>query len=112
MYSNEIRDKFILLRAQNVSLSKMAEELGVHRNTLLEWDREYCLDIIKLSHLEREALHERTLPKPEQQLTDEAEEYNRVTEELRRRGYKDASTAFLANHRLALLSRLDKRRTP
>jgi uncharacterized protein YjcR len=110
MYPQEIHDKFIELRVQNVSLVKIAEQLGVHRNTLLEWNREYSLDIMRMRRLEREALLERLLLKPEQELTDVMDEYNRVTSELRERGYKGASTAFLANHRLALLSRIDKTR--
>jgi transcriptional regulator with XRE-family HTH domain len=102
MHSNEIRDQFIELRSQNVSLRQIADQLGVHRNTLLEWDRLYSYDIRRLRRIEREALLERILPKTERQLTDVVEEYDRVT--------AHATTAFLARRQLALLARIDKMR--
>jgi hypothetical protein len=110
MHPQETHDKFLELRVQNVSLRQIADQLGVHRNTLLEWDRLYSYDILRLRRIEREALFERILPKPEQQLTDLVQEYDRVTAKLRRRAYDDAPTAFLARRQLALLARIDKMR--
>src|SRR5688572_20561506 len=110
MHSNETHDKFIELRVQNVSLRQIAGQLGVHRNTLLEWERHFAYDILRFRRIEREALLERILPKPERQLTDLAEEYARVTAKLRTRDYDDATTSFLARRQLALLAHIDKLR--
>src|SRR5688572_24594721 len=111
MYSEEIRNKFIELRAQNISLRQIADQLGVHRNTLMEWDREFFCEILRLRRAEREALLERILPKPERQLTDIVEEYDRVTAQLRKRDYDDATIAFLARRQSTLLALMDKMRT-
>src|SRR5688572_29455670 len=110
MHSNETRDKFIELRAQNISLRKIADQLGVHRNTLLQWDQEYRDHIDHLRLVELEALQERILPKYEQELTDVAEEYRRVTAELRTRECSHQPTALLARRQLALLSQMNKMR--
>jgi hypothetical protein len=110
MYPQETVDKFIELRVQNVSLRQIADQLGVHRNTLLEWERYHSYDILRFRRIERDALLERILPKPERQLADLAEEYARVTAKLRTRDYDDATTAFLARRQLAVLARIDKMR--
>ena len=52
------------------------------------------------------------MPKYEQELTELAEEYKRVTAELRTRDYDYEPTAYLANRQFALLSRMDKKRIP
>jgi transcriptional regulator with XRE-family HTH domain len=85
MYSQDIINKFIELRAQNISVRKIAEQIGVHRNTLLQWEHKYAEEIQNLRVLELEAIQERLLPSYEQQLTELAEEYKRVVAELRTR---------------------------
>ena len=87
MYSNDVHDKFIEFRAQNISIRNIAEQLGVHRNTLLDWEQKYREEIDNLRAIELEAIQESVLPKYEQELTELAEEYKRVTAELRTRDY-------------------------
>jgi transposase len=108
MHTNDLHDKFIELRAQGLSLRKIAEQLGVHRNTILEWDGKYRELIDSLRAFELEAIRERVVPGYEQQLTALAEEYERITHELRTRELRYAPTAYLAGRQFALLSRLDK----
>jgi len=110
MYSNDLRDKFIELRAQNISIRNIAEQLGVHRNTLLDWELKYREEIDNLRAIELEAIQERLLPKYEQEVTELAEEYKRVTAELRTRDCDYEPTAYLANRQLSLLSRMEKMR--
>lgn len=110
MYNQETINQFIELRAQNISIRNIAEQIGVHRNTLLQWQQTYAEEIDNLRAVELEAIQERVLPKYEQQLTELAEDYKRVTAELRTRNYDYEPTPFLAWRQFALLSRIDKMR--
>ena len=110
MHSQDTISKFIELRAQNISIRNIAEQIGVHRNTLLEWQHKYAEQIGNLRAVEFEAIQERVLPKYEHELTELAEEYKRVVAELRTRDYDFESTGFLANRQFTLLSRMDKLR--
>ncbi len=110
MHSQDTINKFIELRAQNISIRNIADQIGVHRNTLLQWQHKYADEIDNLRLIELEAIQERLLPKYEQELTELAEEYKRVTAELRTRDYDFEPTAFLANRQFTLLSRIDKLR--
>ena len=110
MHSQDTINKFIELRAQNISIRNIADQIGAHRNTLLQWQQKYAGEIDNLRAIELEAIQERVLPKYEQELAELAEEYKRVTAELRTRDYDFESTAFLANRQFTLLSRMDKLR--
>jgi hypothetical protein len=95
MHSQDTINKFIELRAQNISIRNIADQIGVHRNTLLEWQHKYAEEIDNIRAFELEAIQERLLPKYEHELSELAEEYKRVTAELRTRDYDFESTAFL-----------------
>jgi orotate phosphoribosyltransferase-like protein len=41
MKDTEIIDRFVELRAQGWSFSRIAAELNVHKNTLLAWSRKH-----------------------------------------------------------------------
>jgi transposase len=112
MHPNDTHDKFIELRAQGLSLRTIAARLGVHRNTLIKWDDEHAIDILRLHSDETEAIRERLLPAYDQQLADVIEEYNRVTAELRARECKQMPTSWLARRQFELLERIDQMRNP
>jgi hypothetical protein len=110
MHNQDTINQFIELRARNISIRTIADQIGVHRNTLLEWQYKYAEEVDNLRAVELEAIQERVLPKYEEQLTELMEDYKRVTEELRSRDYGWESSNFLASRQLALLSRIDKMR--
>jgi len=110
MHSQDTINQFIELRARNISIRTIADQIGVHRNTLLEWQQKYAEDIDNLRAVELEAIQERVLPKYEEQLTELVEDYKRVTEVLRGRDYGYESCGFLAWRQFSLLSRIDKMR--
>ena len=110
MHTQDTINQFIELRAQNLSIRNIADQIGVHRNTLLQWQQKYADEIDNLRAVELEAIQERVLPKYEEQLTQLVDDYKRVTEVLRGRDYGYESCGFLAWRQFALLSRIDKMR--
>ena len=110
MHNQDTINQFIELRARNISIRNIAGQIGVHRNTLLQWQHNYAEEIDNLRAVELEAIQERVLPKYEEQLTELAEDYKRVTEVLRGRDYGYESCGFLAWRQFTLLSRMDKMR--
>ena len=57
--TQKTREKFIELRAENVSFDKIAKQLKVSKSTLIMWARLYELDIQNLRAITHEALNER-----------------------------------------------------
>ena|SRR5688572_19291456 len=110
MHTQDTINQFIELRAQNLSIRNIADQIGVHRNTLLQWQQKYADEIDNLRAVELEAIQERVLPKYEEQLTELVDDYKRVTAVLRGRDYGYESCGFLAWRQFALLSRIDKMR--
>jgi transposase len=110
MHTQHTINQFIELRAQNISIRNIADQIGVHRNTLLQWQQKYADEIDNLRAVELEAIQERVLPKYEEQLTELVADYKRVTEVLRNRDYGYESCGFLAWRQFSLLSRIDKMR--
>jgi hypothetical protein len=45
MHSNDIKDKFLELRANGVSLARIATDIHVSQRTLVDWNRQLALDI-------------------------------------------------------------------
>ncbi len=54
----EEKSRFIELRAKGYSLARIASELGVSKQTLINWQKEFCLEISNMRALEHEALLE------------------------------------------------------
>ncbi len=105
MKDNETIDRFIELRAQNWSFSRIAAELNVHKNTLLAWSRKHQHRIHNLRALETEALAEKFKLSRQTCLEALADDIRRIREELARRDLKDIPTARLVT--LAALLRAE-----
>jgi transposase len=56
--TQKTRERFIELRAENVSFDKIAKQLKVSKSTLITWARLYELVIQNLRAITREALNE------------------------------------------------------
>src|SRR5262245_53550230 len=95
MKEQETVNKFIELRSQGWSLSRIAAELGVAKSTLVEWSRKFRFEIHNRRALAIEDLHDRTLGTLQHRVSGLAEKLARVEEELRQRGLKEMSTAQL-----------------
>ncbi len=54
MYTPEMKEKFVNLRAKGNTISAISEKLGVGRQTLITWNKEYATEIMNLRELELE----------------------------------------------------------
>ncbi|GAI30549.1 unnamed protein product, partial [marine sediment metagenome] len=55
-YDNTIKQKFIELKAQGLSNTKICEELGISKNTGVDWNKELKPKIDHYKSIERDAL--------------------------------------------------------
>ena len=85
MHSQETKHKFIELRAKDLSLSRIADELGVAKSTLVIWNHEFGIEIENLRQMELERLREQLLGSQADRLQSLARDYQRYTKELERR---------------------------
>jgi hypothetical protein len=88
-------DRFVELRAQGWSFSRIAAALNVHKNTLLAWSRKHRHLIQNMRALETESLSEKCKLSRQTCLEALAEDSRRIREELLRRDLKDIPTARL-----------------
>src|SRR5512138_2637100 len=95
MHTPETQQKFIERRAQGWSFVRIASELGVAKNTLLEWSRKFRCEINNLRALELEDLHLRLLGTHQSRLSALAEQLARLEAELRQRNLTQVPTARL-----------------
>ena len=58
MKDNQTQNRFIELRAQNWSYARIAKELGVSKQTLINWSKQYEIEISNLRAIELEELQE------------------------------------------------------
>ena len=85
MHTPETKQKFIELRARDMSLRHIAEELGVDKSTLVLWNQDFADDIENLRQLELEHFREQVLGSEAQRLQSLANDYQRYTKELESR---------------------------
>jgi hypothetical protein len=95
MKDTEIIDRFVELRAQGWSFSRIAAEVNVHKNTLLAWSRKHEHRIQNLRAIEIESLSEQFKLSRQTCLEALAEDSRRIREELARRDLQDIPTARL-----------------
>jgi hypothetical protein len=95
MKDQEIVNKFIELRANGRSFTRISGELSVAKSTLVEWSRKFRFEIHNRRALAIEDLADRTLGTVQHRVAGLAEKLARVEEELRQRGLKEMSTSQL-----------------
>ncbi len=100
------------MRAQGASLTTIADELDICVATAWNWCARLKPHIDTIRAIELEAIQERILANYADELTDLTRDLERVNRELRERDLRGVSTQFLLSQKLAILSRLDKRRFP
>ncbi len=95
MHDIETRNRFIELRAQGWSLKRIADEIGVSKPTLIQWQRQFEREIANLKSVELEALQEKVLASHEEELSRLARHLGRVEAVLAKRNLEVLSTEFL-----------------
>src|SRR5687767_12394048 len=95
MYSNEIRDKFIELRAMGLSLERIARQLGINKSTALDWHRRFQHEIAELRAFRLETIRERVAANYEDEIEYASGLLKHVRRMLMERGLQSMSIASL-----------------
>jgi hypothetical protein len=95
MHDQETVRRFIELRADGWSFSKIAAELKVSKPTLIGWSRKHHFEIHNLRVIETEALAEKLLAGRQQRWQALARDLGRVETELAKRDLSEVTTGRL-----------------
>src|SRR5688500_18432988 len=85
MHDIETKQKFIELRAKDWSYERIAEELHVHRATLIRWQQQFGPHIHNLQQIEFERVQEKLLGSKAEQFEALVNDYRRYRSELETR---------------------------
>lgn len=88
----ETKERFIELRAKGLSFDKIAQELKVSKQTLINWSKELSLEISNLRAVELETLQEKYYALKEKRIELFGEKLKVIKEELDKRDLKDVPT--------------------
>lgn len=92
MKDQETKNRFIELRARGWSFDKIAKELKVAKQTLIDWSQKFQEEITNLKAIELEALQEKFFLTKEKRIELFGEKLKAIAEELDKRDLKDIPT--------------------
>jgi transcriptional regulator with XRE-family HTH domain len=92
MKDTETKCKFLDLRAKGLSYNKISEEIGVSKQTLINWSKDLHQEIVNLKSIELEALCEKYNITKQKRIELFAEKLNAIKLELDQRSLQDVST--------------------
>lgn len=102
MHDLETQKKFVLLRSKGRSYDRIAAELNVSRQTLINWSRKFRFEIQNLRAIEMETLLHSVLTSGAAHVQALGDRLRQVEQELQKRNLSDLTTVGL----LSLASRL------
>jgi transposase len=100
----ELQERFIELRASNLSYDKIAKQLKISKPTLIKWAKQFETDIANMRTVNMTALYEQYKISKQHKLEMWAEQLQAIRQELNNRGFKDVPTTTLVE----LLERFSK----
>ena len=92
MLDVELRRRFVELRGQGMSYVKISKEIGVCKNTLMAWSKEYCLEIGNVKAMVLEGIREEYLLGREHRTRVNGTQLSQITEELLKRDLNEVPT--------------------
>ncbi len=92
MLDAEKRKRFVELRGRGMSYVKISAEIGVCKNTLVKWSKEYTLEINNAKAMELEGIREEYLLGREHRVRVNGTQLNQITEELLKRDLSEVGT--------------------
>jgi transposase len=102
MHDLDTQKRFVILRSKGQSYDRIAAELNVSRQTLINWSRKFRFEIQNLKAIEMESLQQSVLTSGEAHVRALGAQLQQVEQELQKRNLSDLTTAGL----LSLVSRL------
>ena len=97
MKENEVKQKFVELRAEGLSYDKISKEIAVSKPTLMKWEKQFSQEIKELRFIQFETLKEKYLMTKEARVENYGELLTKAKEELKSRDLKDISSDKLLN---------------
>ena len=91
----KIKEKFIQLRAQGLSYSKISQELNTSKATLISWAKDLELEIQNAVQLEKDDLLEKYKMAKNHRLEKLFITYNKILNEIDKRSFSDVPTVKL-----------------
>lgn len=92
MKDQETKEKFVELRAKGLSFDRIAQELKVSKQSLINWARELETEISNLKKVELEALQEKYFMLKRQRIELFGEKLKAIKDELDKRNLSDIPT--------------------
>ncbi|MFA5866025.1 MAG: hypothetical protein WC975_15230 [Phycisphaerae bacterium] len=96
-HDQDTKQKFIELRTQGLSFQRIADQLQVSKQTLINWSRDLKMDIDNLRAIRLEALQEQYYTLREKRIELLGQRLHSVLDELAARDLKNISTQNLLN---------------
>ena len=94
-HPKELKDKYVELRAEGITIQKAAEKLGIAKNTAGSWDKSLKSRIADLENIRLQELQQKYLMTAEKRIVLLGEKLLATTEELSKRDLSDISTPKL-----------------
>ena len=92
MADSKKQKQFIEMRAKGISYQKIANEIGVPNNTLINWGKEFSMEIANAHALELEALQDEYYMLKERRIKLFGDKLKAISEELENRDLSDIQT--------------------
>lgn len=89
------KEKFIELRAKNISFDKIEAELRVNKKTLIRWSKELKTEISNMKAIELEKLQELYIVSKTKRIEAFGQKLKEILQELDKRDLKEVDTAKL-----------------
>lgn len=107
-YPFEIKDRFVEMRASGMTLAKAADELGIARNTVLNWEKDLKERIEAQRAIHIEELQEKYLISKEKRIELFGEKLLTINEELKKRDLSEVPTPKLFGMMVRCMKALDE----
>ena len=112
MKDTQTKNRFIELRSQGISYEKIATELKVSKQTLINWSKELQLEILNLRAIQLEALQEKYFLTKEKKIEFIGNIMNTLKAEADKRDLTKLSDRELLELILKFSEKLDKEIVP
>ena len=95
MLGQEVKTKFVELRAEGISLRKISGQIGVSKTTLVDWNRKFAADISRMKAAEMESMLDAYHVSLDHRVERLAQRLKQVENELAKRDLGDVPTVHL-----------------
>ena len=99
--------KFIELRAKDLSYDKISKELGMNKNTCVSLSKKFEIEIQNTKQIELEAIREEFFLMKKQKISILADQLKKVREQLEKRDFTEVSTTDLVKLQSDLIKQIE-----